>query len=126
MCRELLRRVANHECNESDYVLSKEDVDSANRMAGVDLNTKGCVTPLLRGRRARGERRGLQRSIELEIVRQETPFGKFFERVNTEYSSLVQDAPVLTAAGKRVLETEGRGEAPNPFDSFKKVSAVVT
>ena len=54
MCRELLRRVANHECNESDYVLSKEDVDSANRMAGVDLNTKGCVTPLLRGRRARG------------------------------------------------------------------------
>lgn len=55
MCRELLRRVANHECNESDYVLSKEDVDSANRMAGVDLNTKGCVTPLLRGRRARGE-----------------------------------------------------------------------
>ena len=69
---------------------------------------------------------GLQRSIELEIVRQETPFGKFFERVNTEYSSLVQDAPVLTAAGKRVLETEGRGEAPNPFDSFKKVSAVIT
>lgn len=68
----------------------------------------------------------LQRDIELEIVRQETPFPKFFEKVNTAYSSLVQDAPVLTATGKQILETEGRGEAPNPFDAFRKVTAVVT
>ena len=45
MCRELLRRVANHECNESDYVMSKADVDSANRMAGVEINSTGCVAP---------------------------------------------------------------------------------
>ena len=96
--------------------------------------TLGATTQAFFGFQGKGEgHRGvsrafgaLQRDIELEIVRQETPFSKFFEKVNTTYSALLQDAPVLTAAGKQILETEGRGEAPNPFESFRKITAVVT
>jgi hypothetical protein len=82
-------------------------------------------------KKAEGHRRvsksfgSLQRSIELEIVRQASSFEDFFERLNQSYSQLIEEAPFLTAEGKAILEREGRGSStPNPFDTYRPVATV--
>lgn len=68
----------------------------------------------------------LQRDIEMTLIRMDVPFNAFLETIGRTFNELLNDAPVLTAAGLTILNAEGRGDAlPNPFDAIRAEDKIV-